>query len=88
MSWRHDCETFYSHPFIRLACKIAAEKGLTFDHLAARTAICPGRSPGISEGRRNRGSMTSSRSRRRSTSVRSGSLARFSLRETPCAPHT
>jgi transcriptional regulator with XRE-family HTH domain len=32
-------ETFYSRPFIRLASKIATEKGLTIDDLAARAQI-------------------------------------------------
>jgi transcriptional regulator with XRE-family HTH domain len=43
VSARARSETYYSRPFIRLACKIAAERGLTFDDLAARTAIRPGR---------------------------------------------
>jgi transcriptional regulator with XRE-family HTH domain len=43
VSRRHYSETFYSRPFIRIALKIAAERGLTLDDLAARTAIRRGR---------------------------------------------
>ncbi len=39
MSGRARSETFYSRPFVRLASKIAAEKGLTMDELVARAQI-------------------------------------------------
>lgn len=43
MSGRAQPETFYSRPFIRLASKIAAAKGLTMDDLAVQAQIRRGR---------------------------------------------